>query len=92
MDPFARKSVTPHKVYYRLHGRNGWRYEYDEAELRELGQMVAGSQTEAPTPKIGSPSIQDPYVFFNNIRMIQDAVKFQAILELVSATSAHQKA
>ena len=90
VDPFVTKSVTPDKLYYRLHGRNGWRYEYDEAELRELAQMVAGSQLEAQASANGSSSIHysqltthDRYVFFNNVRMIQDAVKFQAILEEV---------
>ncbi|MGI8836002.1 MAG: DUF72 domain-containing protein [Pyrinomonadaceae bacterium] len=90
VDPFVSKSVTPNKLYYRLHGRNGWRYEYDEAELRELAQMVTGSQLEARASASGSSSvyssqftIHDPYVFFNNVRMIQDAVKFKVVLEEV---------
>jgi uncharacterized protein YecE (DUF72 family) len=88
VDPFVSKSVTPDKIYYRLHGRNGWRYEYDEAELRELAQMISGAQIEARESATGSSSIpalqlrvHEPYVFFNNIRMIQDASRFQAIIQ-----------
>ena len=69
VDPFVEKSVTPARGYFRLHGRGGWRYEYDESELRELACMLA------PRPA-GS---ETPYVFFNNARMTQDALKFQAI-------------
>ena len=71
VDPFVTESVTQGKSYFRLHGRNGWRYEYEESELRELAarlpRNVAGHNT--------------PYVFFNNARMTQDALKFQAITE-----------
>ena len=70
VDPFIAKSVTPARGYYRLHGRNGWRYEYDEGELRELAAML--------TPR--SPRSEPPYVFFNNARMTQDALKFQEIV------------
>lgn len=69
VDPFTTKSVTPARIYYRLHGKNGWRYEYDEGELRELAGLLAVSRASAHTP----------YVFFNNARMIQDALKFQLI-------------
>ena len=67
VDPFVAKSVTPSRVYFRLHGRGSWRYEYDESELRELACMLTPSRTES----------ERPYVFFNNARMIQDALKFQ---------------
>jgi uncharacterized protein YecE (DUF72 family) len=70
VDPFVAKSVTPARCYFRLHGRNGWRYEYDEAELRELAAMLSP----------GSPRSDPPYVFFNNARMTQDALKFQTIV------------
>lgn len=78
VDPFMSQSVTPDKIYYRLHGRNGWRYEYDDAELRELAAMLRASST---VPSTRFP--HGPYVFFNNVRMIQDASRFQAFLEEV---------
>ncbi len=71
VDPFTAMSVTPDRRYYRLHGRNGWRYEYEEGELRELDAMLPKRVTKTKTP----------YVFFNNARMTQDALRFQAITE-----------
>ncbi len=66
VDPFAEKTVTPEKCYYRLHGRGGWRYEYEAEELEELAVMM--------------PQSKASYIFFNNIRMTEDAVKFQEII------------
>lgn len=71
VDPFTATTVTPGKLYFRLHGRNGWRYEYEDGELLELGAML---------PK-RTPKNSRPYVFFNNVRMTQDAVRFRAIVE-----------
>jgi uncharacterized protein YecE (DUF72 family) len=79
VDPFVNESVTPDKRYYRLHGRGGWRYKYEDAELRELAALlnnVAGRKK--------SRRNNDAYIFFNNVRMIQDASRFQAILEEAS--------
>lgn len=70
VDPFTAKSVTPDRRYYRLHGRNGWRYEYEEGELRELAAMLPKRVSKTKTP----------YVFFNNARMTQDALRFQSII------------
>ena len=71
VDPFTTKSVTPVRSYFRLHGRNGWRYEYEESELRELAAML-------PVNSQGSSTV---YVFFNNARMTLDALRFQAVTE-----------
>jgi len=70
VDPFVGKSVTPARCYFRLHGRNGWRYEYDESELRELAAML----------KPSALGIEPSYVFFNNARMTLDALQFQKIV------------
>ena len=75
VDPFQSTSVTPQKLYFRLHGKGGWRYEYDEAELRELAGMLRG--VEKRLKRKGAA----PYVFFNNVRMTEDAQRFRAILE-----------
>jgi uncharacterized protein YecE (DUF72 family) len=69
VDPFAANSVTPERPYFRLHGRNGWRYEYHEDELLELAEML---------PKRLSKGGK-AYLFFNNVSMTKDALKFQAI-------------
>ena len=61
VDPFIAKSVTPEKCYFRLHGRTGWRYEYESAELEELAASTAKRK--------------GAYVFFNNRTMTEDALK-----------------
>ena len=65
VDPFVRRTLTPDKCYFRLHGRTGWRYKYEEDELTELAAML---------PKTGIL-----YVFFNNYRMTEDAMLFREI-------------
>ena len=63
VDPFARPTVTPDNCYYRLHGIPRWRYTYEDDELRELVSLL--------------PEKRLSYVFFNNITMKDDAVRFQ---------------
>lgn len=65
VDPFARQTVTPMHPYYRLHGRGGYSYVYDDAELDDLKELVEGT---------------DAYVMFNNVKMRQDAVRFKEML------------
>lgn len=66
VDPFSERSVTPGKCYFRLHGRKGWRYKYEEGELEELASML--------------PKRATSYVFFNNIEMRDDARRFREIV------------
>lgn len=65
VDPFARRTVTPEKCYYRLHGIPRWRYTYEDDELYELVSLL--------------PKERLAYVFFNNITMKGDAVRFKRI-------------
>ncbi len=67
VDPFVTQTVTPRNLYFRLHGRTGWRYEYEAGELEELAAML--------------PASTSGYVFFNNVRMIQDALRFRTLLD-----------
>ena len=66
VDPFVGETVTPDNYYFRLHGRNGWRYQYELAELSELATSIAKSKRG--------------YVFFNNSKMTEDALKFCQVL------------
>lgn len=66
VDPFAQMTATPDKCYYRLHGRTGFRYQYEEDELTELARMM--------------PENRLAYVFFNNRYMLEDALLFQKII------------
>ena len=65
VDPFARPTVTPENCYYRLHGIPRWRYTYEDDELMELVSLLPGDRLS--------------YVFFNNITMKEDAVRFKKI-------------
>ncbi len=71
VDPFAAQTVTPGKCYFRLHGRKGWRYKYEEVELEELAAML--------------PKNKRSYVFFNNIHMTEDALRLQEIIKEAGA-------
>jgi uncharacterized protein YecE (DUF72 family) len=65
VDPFAARTLTPGRCYYRLHGRSGWRYRYEDDELAELVSML--------------PAKGVSYVLFNNVRMLDDAARFQEL-------------
>lgn len=67
VDPFNATSVTPDRPYFRLHGRTGYRYQYEEFELEELVEML--------------PEEGDSYVLFNNVKMLEDAARFQTIAD-----------
>ena len=67
VDPFAAATVTPEKCYYRLHGRTGFAYKYEEDELADLAELL--------------PARQTAYVFFNNRYMLEDAMLFQKLIE-----------
>jgi uncharacterized protein YecE (DUF72 family) len=65
VDPFAARTVTPDRCYYRLHGRTGFRYVYEDEELEDLYGML--------------PKAKTSYVLFNNVRMREDAARFQKL-------------
>jgi uncharacterized protein YecE (DUF72 family) len=67
VDPFKRRTITPDKCYFRLHGRTGWRYKYEEEELEDLVAML--------------PEKKSAYIFFNNYKMTEDAQLFQDIVK-----------
>ncbi len=68
VDPFAARTVTTARErYFRLHGRGGWRYQYETGELEELISMLPRGKTS--------------YVFFNNVRMHEDAARFQELAQ-----------
>ena len=67
VDTFVGKTAKPARCYFRLHWRRGWRYKYEEGELEELAAML-------PEDKVS-------YVFFNNIHMTEDALRFREIIQ-----------
>jgi uncharacterized protein YecE (DUF72 family) len=66
VDPFVARTMTPDRCYFRLHGRRGWRYQYEAGELEELAAAL--------------PRRKSCYVFFNNSKMTEDAIRFCGIL------------
>jgi uncharacterized protein YecE (DUF72 family) len=72
VDPFSERTATPRRCYFRLHGRRGWRYKYEDGELEELRSML--------------PEGVASYVFFNNVEMRDDAVRFKEIVEAGEAS------
>lgn len=66
VDPFVAQTVTPTRCYFRLHGRKGWRYKYEDVELEELLGLL--------------PAQKSSYVFFNNVQMVEDAQRFQELV------------
>ena len=66
VDPFVNKTTTSNRPYFRLHGRNGWRYQYEDGELEELALAL--------------PKRKGSYVFFNNSKMTEDALRFCKLL------------
>lgn len=65
VDPFVNKTETPSTCYFRLHGKTGWRYQYEIAELEELEVQLKRNAG---------------YVFFNNRTMGEDALRFCKVL------------
>lgn len=65
VDPFERQPVWGETAYFRLHGRDGYRYQYTEWDLIELRRLCR--------------SAKETYVLFNNMTMRQDARRFLAL-------------
>ena len=66
VDPFARQPVTEGRAYFRLHGIDGFHYEYTDDDLVRLRKWCA--------------LFDEAYVLFNNVAMWEDAQRFKALL------------
>jgi len=76
VDPFVQRTTTPEKVYYRLHGVGGFRYQYNDDDLQRLSQLITSDSAG--------------YVVFNNAAMTSDAMRFQQkLLAVVDFSRAH---
>lgn len=67
VDPFQSDAVFGESLYWRLHGKTGYRYQYTDEDLVELGARLQ-ARTDLPGPN---------YVMFNNIYSRQDAQRFK---------------
>ena len=71
VDPFQAEPVSGDAVYFRLHGRGGYHYQYSGEELEQLRQRVLRYRADGRGPI---------YVMFNNTYMKEDARRFQALI------------
>jgi uncharacterized protein YecE (DUF72 family) len=79
IDPFKTDPIAgQQQIYWRLHGRGGYRYRYSEEELSHLLTLLREHTQAASTPA---------YVLFNNIWMKDDALRFQFLSAPHSALS-----
>ncbi len=67
VDPFVRPSVTPHLLYWRLHGNESHYARYTDDELRQIRQWVDDAG-DAET-----------YVLFNNVPRTKDIRRFREL-------------
>lgn len=77
VDPFQSNSVTDDPVYWRLHGRTGYRYRYTEDDLRELTAMLRPNTVH--------------YILFNNIYSREDALRFRSLRAEVLASASNSR-
>ncbi len=70
-DPLQQKAIPGRPAYWRLHGKGGYSYKYSDADLTALAR-TRREYTEALS--------HAPFLFFNNIWMKDDAMRFQDIL------------
>jgi uncharacterized protein YecE (DUF72 family) len=66
VDPFQSEPAYGRELYWRLHGRTGYRYRYTEQDLAELEETL--TRFDAVQRR--------SYVMFNNIYSKQDALRF----------------
>ena len=67
VDPFQSEPVFGDSLYWRLHGKTGYRYQYTDEDLAELDSKLH-ARAHLPGQR---------YVLFNNIYSRQDAHRFQ---------------
>jgi uncharacterized protein YecE (DUF72 family) len=66
VDPFGNSLSKGDFVYFRLHGKTGYRYTYSEEDLLELLERVK--------------SCPEVYILFNNLSMYEDAQRLKNLL------------
>lgn len=66
VDPFVEESAWGEIIYWRLHGRGGYNYQYSDDELRWLAERLDPGRKA--------------YVMFNNTKMYEDALRFAELL------------
>ncbi len=71
VDPFTGPTLGGAVAYFRLHGRGGYRYRYND---RDLEALFARCQAELDAGR------RPVYVMFNNASMLDDARRLRALV------------
>jgi uncharacterized protein YecE (DUF72 family) len=66
VDPFKNRPFPGRIGYFRLHGKTGYRYKYNNSDLDELKSLSKGFDTA--------------YFMFNSVNMFEDALRFKEIV------------
>jgi uncharacterized protein YecE (DUF72 family) len=66
VDPFLARSVTPDFIYFRLHGGKDFKQIFSDEQLQKVASLI--------------PAGKPAYVMFNNIKMWEDARRFQFLM------------
>ena len=66
VDPFQRQPVHGQLAYFRLHGKGGYRYRYNDEDLMTLLEWCR--------------PYGEAYCLFNNVSMWDDAVRFKEMI------------
>jgi uncharacterized protein YecE (DUF72 family) len=69
VDPFQSDSVYGDGLYWRLHGRQGYRYRYTDEDLAELNEKLHAQA------RLSGPN----HVMFNNFSSREDALRFMEV-------------
>jgi uncharacterized protein YecE (DUF72 family) len=70
VDPFKNKPLYGKLRYFRLHGKDGYRYKYSEEDFKYLLSLLVKDI--------------EIYIMFNNVYMFEDAKKFETFLKSVN--------
>ena len=71
VDPFSAEPTYGEAIYFRLHGRGGYRYRYTDEDLSDLRKICERHRDAGRSPI---------YVMFNNTAMRQDALRFKSLM------------
>ena len=71
IDPFKTDGTDRPAQYWRLHGKGGYHYRYSDEDLSDLLRLLQACPDPADRPQ---------YIFFNNIWMREDALRFQSLV------------
>lgn len=66
VDPFKDEPLYGKIVYFRLHGRDSYRYKYTDEDLKNLLEKISKRTAH--------------YIMFNNVFMFEDAIRFSNLI------------